>query len=47
MFAVELERFRKTVQDEVQIELAHDAEIELSFAAHGVSKRLSPESRHG
>ena len=37
MFAVELERFRKTVQDEVQIELAHDAEIELSFAAHGVS----------
>jgi len=37
MFAVELERFRKTVQDEVQIELADDAEIELSFAAHGVS----------
>ena len=37
MFAVELERFRKTVQDEVQVELAHDADIELSFAAHGVS----------
>ena len=37
MFAVELERFRKTVQDEVQIELAHDADFELSFAAHGVS----------
>jgi hypothetical protein len=37
MFAVERERFRKTVEDEVQIELAHDADIELSFAAHGVS----------
>lgn len=35
MLAVEVELFRKTVQDEVQIELAHNAEIELSFAVQG------------